>query len=397
VKIAVTDGNTRAALAITRSLGRRGHWIAVGAETAGSLAGASKYCAETFSYCSPVKRVREAAEQIASELQKREIEYFIPVADMTLMPVLEFSNLFKGINIPFPSIATVLKASNKCLLFQMAAKCEVPIPKTIFVQQPVDQEKICSELTDFPLVVKPCRSIFREDDSLVQAGVSYVHNKTELLRLLQLRPYLQRYPFLIQERVIGTGIGYFVLLHRGQPLAEFCHRRIREKPPSGGVSVYSESIPLRSDVREYSLRLLNELEWSGIAMVEFKLDRKTDTPMLMEINGRFWGSLQLAIDAGVDFPGLLVHSSNGSAGTAPEYRPYVRWRWLLGDLDNLLLHCFKEKTRLALPPGYPSRARALVRFLADFRQKEIGYDSMCRKDMGPFLHELRSYVTDLLH
>ena len=40
-------------------------------------------------------------------------------------------------------------------------------------------------------------------------------------------------------------------------------------------------------------------------MVEFKLDARDGVAKLMEINGRFWGSLQLAVDAGVDFPAIL--------------------------------------------------------------------------------------------
>ncbi len=47
-------------------------------------------------------------------------------------------------------------------------------------------------------------------------------------------------------------------------------------------------------------------------MVEFKADARTGTPYLMEINGRFWGSLQLAIDAGVDFPAILVAAALGA-------------------------------------------------------------------------------------
>ena len=91
----------------------------------------------------------------------------------------------------------------------------------------------------------------------------------------------------------------------------FAHTRIREKPPTGGVSVYRESVPLRDDVRAYSERILGRFNWSGVAMVEFREDRATGIPYLMEVNGRFWGSLQLAIDAGVDFPAMLVQLALG--------------------------------------------------------------------------------------
>jgi predicted ATP-grasp superfamily ATP-dependent carboligase len=338
-------------------------------------------------------------ERIACEIQCRGIHYLIPVTDISLIPALEYrETLFADVHIPYPPLATALQASDKYYLFQLAQECEVPIPKTIFVGQPKHAMSFCANIFNYPVVVKPARSVFRENDHLVLAGVSHVHTKEELGRLLAAKQYLKQYPFLIQERIRGPGIGYFVLLDRGEPIAEFSHRRIREKPPGGGVSVFSESIPLRLDVRDYSLRLLRKLGWSGIAMVEYKLDRRSDTPMLMEINGRFWGSLQLCISAGVDFPKLLVNmSTNGSAHHPPaQYRPYLRWRWVLGDLDNLLLRCVKSKHSLALPDGYPSRMRSVIQFFAAFRNRGMSYDVLCADDMRPFLYECNEYLKHLL-
>ena len=55
---------------------------------------------------------------------------------------------------------------------------------------------------------------------------------------------------------------------------------------------------------EASEKILGHVAWEGVAMVEF-LVADDGTPYLMEVNTRFWGSLQLSIDAGVDFPYLL--------------------------------------------------------------------------------------------
>ena len=100
-------------------------------------------------------------------------------------------------------------------------------------------------------------------------------------------------------------------------------------------------------------------------MVEYKVDAATGTPYLMEINGRFWGSLQLAIDAGVDFPALLVDCALGApADVAPTPRPGVRGRWWWGDVDHLLARLRRSPAQLSLPPGAPSRARAALAFLA---------------------------------
>jgi predicted ATP-grasp superfamily ATP-dependent carboligase len=372
--------------------------VSVGAETRRSIAGISKFAADSFTYHSPLLRVKQAMNDIAAELQKRDIEYLIPVTDVSLFPVLQYRDqLFSNIQVPYPHLSTVLQASDKYFLFQLAQECGVPIPKTIFIDQLSQPAAILAKIDRFPLVVKPARSLFIENNHLLRAGVSYVYSKEQLLQLMELKGYLQRYPFLIQERVVGTGIGYFVLLHEGKPVAEFSHRRIREKPPCGGISVYSESLPVASDVRAYSLRLLRALDWSGVAMVEFKIDKYSGTPMLMEINGRFWGSLQLAIGAGVDFPHLLVRmtSNETDAGSEIPYELHRRWRWLLGDLDHLLLRCLKSDEALDLPPGHPSRVETLYNFLSGFRHRDTLYDVFSTADMQPFVFEFCSYIRQL--
>ena len=69
-------------------------------------------------------------------------------------------------------------------------------------------------------------------------------------------------------------------------------------------------------------------------MVEF-IVADDGTPFLVEVNTRFWGSLQLSIDAGVDFPYLLYQIfTSDRADSIHHYREGLRLRWLLGDLDR---------------------------------------------------------------
>jgi predicted ATP-grasp superfamily ATP-dependent carboligase len=85
-------------------------------------------------------------------------------------------------------------------------------------------------------------------------------------------------------------------------------------------------------------RLLEALDWEGVAMVECKHDPVTDRYYVIEINPRFWGSLQLAIDAGVDFPRLLVECAiGGSPAPVTSYRTDIRSRWGWGEVDYVYL------------------------------------------------------------
>ncbi|MBE9571532.1 MAG: ATP-grasp domain-containing protein [Proteobacteria bacterium] len=145
-------------------------------------------------------------------------------------------------------------------------------------------------------------------------------------------------------------------MQNGSVFARFAHQRIREKPPGGGVSVLCQSISPPREALEAATSLMKSLGWFGPAMVEFKWDRRDNKPKLMEVNGRFWGSLQLAISSGIDFPYLLYCLASGEKINRPSnYKVCVRSRWELGDLDHLLIRLRKRRQELFLQPNAPSR------------------------------------------
>ena len=122
-------------------------------------------------------------------------------------------------------------------------------------------------------------------------------------------------------------------------------------------------------------------------MVEYKVDERTGIPMLMEINGRFWGSLQLAVDAGVDFPRLLVECAEGRPPAAsPPYRVGTRLRWWWGDVDQLLIRLRYSAADQGLPEGSPGRLMALAEFMNLFRAGDRN-EIFRLDDPVPFLHE----------
>jgi predicted ATP-grasp superfamily ATP-dependent carboligase len=174
-------------------------------------------------------------------------------------------------------------------------------------------------------------------------------------------------------------------MNRGRLRAAFAHRRIREKPPSGGVSVLSESVALDPPLLAHAERLLEALKWHGVAMLEFKRDSRDGVTKLLEINGRFWGSLQLAVDAGVDFPYLLYRLAiDGDVEPVFSYRIGVRLRWWLGDLDWLLL-------RLRENGSLTRRLKAIPEFLRP-AGSTARLETFRRDDPAPAMAEFSQYV-----
>jgi predicted ATP-grasp superfamily ATP-dependent carboligase len=137
--------------------------------------------------------------------------------------------------------------------------------------------------------------------------------------------------------------------------------------------------------------LLDDLHWHGVAMVEFKQDAADGLPKLMEINGRFWGSLQLAIDAGVDFPALLVSAIASPPRPQEPYRVGVRSRWFWGDVDSLLT-TFVAGGEAAWP-GQVKRRTALAGFVR-FRGANLHYDNPKWDDPWPWAVESAQWLHD---
>jgi predicted ATP-grasp superfamily ATP-dependent carboligase len=383
-KVLVLDGNTRSALAATRSLGRKGVWVVAADESKRTLSGISIYCSETFTYPSPSTDPQAFLATIKAECAARGITVLFPMTEVSTATVLKNRQEFEGIKIPFVEFETFDAISDKWRLLELAQRLDVPIPKTHFVEGTSALSRIFPRLS-FPVVLKPYRSRIWSNGRYISAAVKYANSLGELEETVSHHEYFSQHPFLIQEYVSGQGQGVFALYDRGQALAFFSHRRLREKPPSGGVSVLCESVKVNPEALRMARAILDHVRWHGVAMVEFKIARD-GTPFLMEINGRFWGSLQLAVDAGVDFPWLLFQLATGrNFDYVNSYAVGVRSRWLLGDFISL---CKVLVANGSLPHGtQPGKMQSLIQFLRIF-DKQTRYEINRWDDVKPFFFEL---------
>ena len=360
MRILIADGNERAALAAARSLVRAGHDVCVTAPTQVSLAGVSRGVRPRALATDPLTDPAGYAAEVGRIAREEGSRVLLPMTDQSLEAVLEHrAALPAGVALPFPELATYRAASDKAHVLALAAACGFGVPETRVIATPA--VGVVLDAAFFPAVVKPHRSVVTVDGVRRKLGVTPVRDASACLRALAALP-AAAFPVLLQRWVEGVGEGFFALRWGGRPVAVFAHRRLREKPPSGGVSVYRESIPLDASLVGPGLRLLEQLNWRGVAMIECKREQTTGRQVIMEVNGRFWGSLQLAIDAGVDFPALLVRCAAGE--TVPETRRYrvgIRSRWFWGDVDHLWLRLRRNGNGSAGSGG--SRLGALLDFL----------------------------------
>ncbi len=386
----VTDGNQRAALAVVRALGRAGIPVVVGESEPQSLAGRSRFCSKTLTYPSPETRKEAFLQSVLEELADPNYRVLIPITDISLQLLSTVrSSLPPAVRLPFPSSAQIERAQDKRQVLLLAQQLGIPCPKTHLFPEGGNLQDLPGDLT-FPAVVKPRFSRFPRGDVWVSVPVEYARDSERLGEALKRVHSLIPYP-LVQEKLEGEGRGVFLIVWNGELKAAFCHRRLREKPPSGGVSVYSESVPLDEKLVEKSFELLKALEWQGVAMVEFKMDRRDGQAKLMEVNGRFWGSLQLAVDSGMNFPLMLYRLAIGErVETRLDYKAGVRTRWLLGDLDHLWIRLSRPEIPSASHGNSDSRLRACLKFM-NFLDADTHQEIFRWEDPSPGWFELKRY------
>ncbi len=328
-----------------------------------SLAGASRFCTSEMQLPDPLRDPDGFVNEVLRIVRDQGVELLLPISEAALLALLPARDRFYDVNIPFDSIENVTRICDKAEVMEVARGLGIDIPRQERLYSPAALSALRSGTLSFPLVVKPARSVVGLNGARAKSSVAHAYSLDQVRDSLSGLP-ADAFPVLLQERIIGPGVGVFLLIWKGEVRASFFHRRIREKPPSGGVSVLRESIAPDPALLKLSVDLLREFAWQGVAMVEYKIDASTGKAYLMEINGRFWGSLQLAVDAGVDFPRLLIDAALGEALTSlPSYRPGVRSRWWWGDVDHLIARMRSSRTNLALPEEAPGRLNAVLQFL----------------------------------
>jgi len=374
-KVFVTDAGLRNTVAVMRSLGKKGIEVTGGEGSALAMGFYSKYCKKRVIYPSPKNSPEKWLDFVLRELSCDRYDMMLPMDDDTVALAARNKELLsKYARIPVPDYDTLMKAKNKAITYEYAIKNNIPFPKTYFVNNLKEVEKLNNRIP-FPVVIKP-------KEGSGARGIVYVKDR-ETLYCEYLKVH-QKYEFpLIQEYIPpgGSTYGVFLLLNEDSEVrAVFAHKRIREFPISGGPSTLRKGV-WRPDLIMLGFKLLRSMEWFGIAMVEFKEDPRDGIPKLMEVNPRFWGSLELSILSGVDFPYLLYRMVvDGEINPVTTYRIGIRCRWLVGDI----LHFLANPERFTMKPSF-----------FNFFDRKTGYDVLSLKDPGPTLGFLISSGRDL--
>ena len=324
----VLDAQMRNSLAVIRSLGKSGLKVDAAEETRFATGFFSKYCEKKFVYPNPSERTEEFINYLLDLVKRNKYEMIFPITDNTVLPIVLHKDEFSEHTIvPFPDYATLIKAMNKEKTVRTAIENGIPLPKTYFIKDITDSK--LDEL-EYPIILKPVRSSGSR-------GVALCNNRSELID--KYNYIYEKYgSLLIQEYIPHGGeIGVYTLFSKeSKPVALTVQKRIRSYPVSGGPSTLRETIR-NDELVALSIKLLKAMNWYGLAMVEFRIDSRNGRPKLMEINPRFWGSLQLSILAGANFPFLLYKLAKGDyVDPSLNYKIGTKCRWILPGDSSLV-------------------------------------------------------------
>jgi len=306
----VTFARSWPALAVTRSLGRRGIEVYCGDEAPFAAAFFSKYCRGSFRYPSPQRDPQgflSSLEQEVKRLKPADNEPYVllPVHNETFLIARERRRFEPYISMALPPYEKTELTHDKGALAGLARKLEIPIPPTYTFHSLEDLYRAVPDLS-FPLFVK-----LRQSASGV--GVKKCRTPEELVATFKFM--IERYGLgpeeypLVQTFVAGQDYCVTALFQNGRFVAGMTYRNVRSFPRGTGAGALRETVDL-PEAEAHTRRLLEHLSWHGIAEVDWRVDPQGKA-FLIEINPRLFGGLPQAVASNVDYPYLLFRIACG--------------------------------------------------------------------------------------
>ncbi len=380
MSVLILSGNSPKTIASIRNFGRKGIYVTTSSDEKFAPAFFSKYSKKHFLYPSANKNPIQFIKTIIKVIKTDKHEVILPFNSPETYTIVKYKEkLIQFIKVPFHDYKAIMKAHNKEELSKIANELQIRIPKTHIIKK-IEQLRKIADTIDYPVVIKL-------KEGVGSIGLSYALSKNELITkyketIAKFNLKSNNYP-LIQAYIPGISYGVSLLFNRGDLRAFFTHKRLRQYPITGGPSTLRESVR-NPKMEKIAIELLRYLEWHGVAMVEFKVDKRDKTPVLIEVNPRFWGSLPLAIYSGVDFPFLLYKMAvEGDIEPVLNYKCGIKARWLLNDLRAI--H--------ALAKG--STDFTFLRELIRFKEQNLYYDTLSLEDPIPSIAFIFAGIREL--
>jgi D-aspartate ligase len=289
-----------------------------------------------FSYYKKTNSDLDWINNINTETRKYNIDVIMPIFEDGIRTIIKHKQLLSFSNKlgVLPSLDNFSTAINKGLLVKHLERNKIPYPKSILKKS---GESCDTNLVEFPVIVKPLEGfgggkgiyVFNNEKDLKN---HFATNKTDCA-------------YILQEYINGYDIDCSVLCKDGSIEAFTI-----QKGTMFGKSEFAPQIGLQflceQELYKVVEKLMKSLDWSGVAHIDLRFAENDKQFKVIEVNTRFWVSLEASLIAGVNFPYLYCLISLNKNFQKPNYK-YVNYLSLKG-----LIKTIKKDKRFILDTGF---------------------------------------------
>jgi predicted ATP-grasp superfamily ATP-dependent carboligase len=318
----------------------------------------SKYCNKKFISPNPRTNSDLFLKYILKIVKNDSYDSIFPIHTYTMFLLTKYRDMISDyVKVPPPNFDIFINAYDKKKTLSLAMENKIEIPITYFTD---DINDIIENIKQYPVVIKASRRH--------AIGIVICYNSSDLKK--EYKKMVNKYgPCLVQEYIPNGGeFGVYTIFNKNsEPIGLSVKKRLKCMNTYGGVSTLRETVD-NKELVNIAFKLLKKMKWFGVAMVEFRFDSRDGLPKLMEINPRFWGSLHLSIQSGIDFPHMLYELiSKGETTPMLDFKKGVQSRWLFGEVTRFIR--FSNKLEV----------------VKDFFTPVSNYDILSLKDPGPIV------------
>jgi predicted ATP-grasp superfamily ATP-dependent carboligase len=385
--------DTPIGLAVVRELGSYGVPVHGVGSREDAIGRASRWC-NGFS----VRPGGPISVWLPALIRKTSARALLAISEDDLLRLAKLGPVVERCHILTPRTAPLGVVLNKLQTLAVADAIGIDAPES---WQPVATDNFTAHATalQFPVILKwadpPAILPRLAAHALSFEKAEFVADAAALLAALHRYDIVAAWP-LVQHYVPGMGLGQMFHMANGRATLTFQHRRIHEWPPEGGVSTLCASVSLdeHGEQRAKSEALLARIGWQGPAMVEYRYDAASGRYWLMEINGRFWGSLPLSSHSGVHFAWETYRSAL-FGGIEPQPRiKSRRARYMIPETRRLLQLLLGAKS--ADPQFRATPWHDLIGYILGFFDPRMRYFVWRWSDPGPFMADMRNIMRKAL-
>lgn len=308
-RVLLLDAHRNHSLAFARSMNEKGVEVTAGCRSRVGPGMLSRYVDDRYIHPDLVKSPDRFVDHLVRFLERNPHTAVIPMADRshTVLSKHKPRIAETGTHVGVEDWSTFTTANNKKTLTDLARTRSVPLPDTRAPESIAEVRQLRDDLP-YPVLLKPRFTSVRDSNGRYrEARISrdnYVEAPSELVttyrRMVEQHDYFRQHPPIVQEVIPGTTVATGAISADGEILVYFQEMRERTYPIEGGVGAVRKGI-YEPEMLEYSREIVDALEWTGPVYVEFMMTPAGEF-YLIEVNGRYWGSLALAVNSGVDFP-----------------------------------------------------------------------------------------------